>query len=354
MFGQVVEVPELNQAANLNPKVTTRVHVKCTRCDEIFLRERRQIGRQHFCATTKTINSIPHKWCNVCKQFKPFDLFGVLKTHKSGVTPNCTECRNKYRVALNRSTFKRYMGGVVKAKKSQCVRRKLKFDLTVDFLLDVWERQNGSCYYSGVPLKWHAKHKLDSCSLERISSHGGYIKDNVVWCSKALNVMKSDATLEEFYQFLSKWNFIRGTAQIRVEHKLLHPLAKTPTKSKETDAGHDLYSIQDVSIEPGTTVNVRTGIVFTVPDGHYITIEGRSSLFKHGVIPARGIIDATYTGEMIVALTNQSHENYEIKVGDRIAQLIVHESHSIDIVTVDEFSPEYNIRGTDGFGSTGK
>jgi dUTP pyrophosphatase len=141
---------------------------------------------------------------------------------------------------------------------------------------------------------------------------------------------------------------------VRVECKLIHPDAKLPVRSKQEDAGFDLTSIENKVIKPLSTIGIRTGIIFTAPSGYYFTIEGRSSLFNHGIVPARGIIDSTYCGEMIVALTNNTDTEYNVRKGDRIAQTIIHKVYGIDITNVDEFSPEYNIRGNAGFGSTGR
>ena len=77
-------------------------------------------------------------------------------------------------------------------------------------------------------------------------------------------------------------------------------------------------------------------------------------MFMRGITPNRGIIDATYCGEVIVSLVNISDEEYKVAVGDRIAQIILHKCYDAEFFVVDEFSPSYNKRGTAGFGSSGK
>ncbi len=139
-----------------------------------------------------------------------------------------------------------------------------------------------------------------------------------------------------------------------MEFKILEPGGKLPTRAKPTDAGSDLTSIENKTLLPGKLTAVDTGIALSAPDGYYITIEGRSSLFQRQVFPVRAIIDATYTGKFIVIFANFGEEPVEIKAGDRIAQLIVHKYVPFDVKIVEEFSPEYSKRGTAGFGSSGR
>jgi dUTP pyrophosphatase len=77
-------------------------------------------------------------------------------------------------------------------------------------------------------------------------------------------------------------------------------------------------------------------------------------MYKSGVIPFRGIIDGGYTGNMVISLMNVGTSTYDITKGDRVAQIVPHKIVPIDLVEVDEISPEYNIRGNNGFGSSGK
>jgi len=141
---------------------------------------------------------------------------------------------------------------------------------------------------------------------------------------------------------------------VKLETKLIHPDAKLPFRKRTTDAGWDLYSVEDVVIKPQMTKNIHTGICISAPEGYYYTIEGRSSMFMEGITPNRGIIDATYCGEVIVSLVNKSDEKYKITLGDRIAQIILHKCYDAMFSTVSEFSSDYNKRGTAGFGSSGK
>jgi dUTP pyrophosphatase len=135
---------------------------------------------------------------------------------------------------------------------------------------------------------------------------------------------------------------------------MLDERARAPYRKRRTDAGYDIYSVENVTLKPQTATIIHTGIIIAAPPGFYYTIEGRSSLWQLGIFPTRGIIDSTYCGEAIVCLVNHSEEPYEIESGDRIAQMILHRQYDARFVLVDEFSEHYDQRGTDGFGSTGR
>ena len=130
--------------------------------------------------------------------------------------------------------------------------------------------------------------------------------------------------------------------------------AKLPFRKRETDAGYDIYSAESVTLPPNQWAIVHTGIHIAAPPGFYYTIEGRSSLWIQGIFPNRGIIDATYVGEIIVYLVNTNNEPFHVDIGDRIAQMILHRQYDAEFNIVEEFSPCYSERGKDGFGSSGK
>ena len=142
--------------------------------------------------------------------------------------------------------------------------------------------------------------------------------------------------------------------EVRIEIRKLVSEAQIPFRKRKTDAGYDLYSIEDAWLQPGLAAIVKTGLAIAAPPGFYYTIEGRSSLWMQGIFPNRGIIDSTYCGETVVSLVNVSGEPFKINKGDRVAQIILHRQYDANFAPVDEFSALYNARGTDGFGSSGK
>lgn len=146
---------------------------------------------------------------------------------------------------------------------------------------------------------------------------------------------------------------VRIEAKFEDDHlAIMH--AMMPSRKRHTDAGYDLHSIEELTLQPKQSKLVRTGIRLSVPPGWYYTIEGRSSLWMIGIFPNRGIIDAGYNGEVKVSLVNVSDDEYNVARGDRIAQIILHRQYHADFVTVDKFSPAYDARGTKGWGSSGK
>lgn len=141
---------------------------------------------------------------------------------------------------------------------------------------------------------------------------------------------------------------------VRIEVVLRHKDAIIPHRSRKSDAGYDIHSLEDIKISPGDIINVNTHMAVVAPNGYYFTVEGRSSLYKAGVVPFRGVIDGGYTGDMVVSLMNVGKDPYYILKGDRIAQLVLHRLEHAEFDEVSEVSPEYNIRGSAGFGSSGR
>lgn len=129
----------------------------------------------------------------------------------------------------------------------------------------------------------------------------------------------------------------------------------TPQYAHQNDAGADLVSTEDVLLAPGERALVGTGVRIALPDGYAAFVVPRSGLAaKHGItiVNAPGTIDAGYRGEIKVALLNtDAREPYEVKAGDRIAQIILMPVPRARFLPVEEL-PE-SERGHGGFGSTG-
>lgn len=134
--------------------------------------------------------------------------------------------------------------------------------------------------------------------------------------------------------------------------KRLHPEAKVPTRGYPTDAGLDLYSIGPVCLSPGKRVLVRTGIAIALPAGKVGLVKPRSGLaVKNGIDVMAGVIDASYRGEVMVLLINLSEYLFSLEAHTRIAQLVIQDVWTPDIMVVDEL--DTGERGEKGFGSTG-
>jgi len=133
--------------------------------------------------------------------------------------------------------------------------------------------------------------------------------------------------------------------------KKLDEHAVVPFRASSLAAGYDIASSTDITIARGTRSLVSTGIAFTVPYGTYGRIAPRSGIaVKKGIQVGAGVIDRDYTGEVKVVLFNHGDEDFEIKKGDRIAQLIIEKIDTPEIQLVDELL--VSERGEGGFGST--
>lgn len=328
----------------------TKIFVECNKCHEIFLREFRHTplgsnSYKHRCSIYKIENSIQKKWCSKCQNYLEYDKFYKKKNNE--LFPYCSECN---RSRLN--NFDNWLKALLDRKQRECKNKNIDFNLTFDYLKHLWDNQHGMCAYTLIPLTFHNT-DLASAWLERINPSNGYTIGNVIWSSKGINCLKNNSSFQEFQQYLSNIN-IKHITPTRLECKIIHKDGKLPFRKRVTDAGYDLFSIEDCVIPSHGMKDVRTGIIIAAPPGYYITVEGRSGMARQGVMPFRGIIDATYCGEMMVALMNISNQDYHVKKHDRIAQIILHEQIHADFSFVEEFGPDYNQRGTSGFGDSGR
>ncbi|MCB5558770.1 dUTP diphosphatase [Anaerosalibacter bizertensis] len=141
--------------------------------------------------------------------------------------------------------------------------------------------------------------------------------------------------------------------QIKIINKSPFPLPKYKT---EGSAGVDLYAnikSQEV-LKPLERILVPTGISVSIPSGYEGQVRPRSGLaLKHGITLANavGTIDSDYRGEIKVILINLSNEDFIIKRGDRIAQLVFTKYEKVKFIEVDSLNS--TERGTGGFGHTG-
>jgi dUTP pyrophosphatase len=142
---------------------------------------------------------------------------------------------------------------------------------------------------------------------------------------------------------------------IEIALKLLDEDLPLPRYQHEGDAGFDLASRIDFIIEPGERATVPTGVAARIPRGYAGLVLPRSGLAaRHGIalVNSPGLIDAGYRGEIAVVLINtDKRQAFEIKRGDRIAQLVIQKIEEAVIIEVDRL--DETSRGAGGFGSTG-
>ena len=144
---------------------------------------------------------------------------------------------------------------------------------------------------------------------------------------------------------------------IKVLVKKLEPSVKLPSYKTNGASGMDLMAYLDKSIElkPGESCLVPTGLSVAFPKEYEIQIRPRSGLAAKNnisVLNTPGTIDSDYRGEIKVILFNHGKKNFKIHNNDRIAQMILIPVIKIELEETSEL-PD-SLRGTDGFGSTGK
>ena len=158
-----------------------------------------------------------------------------------------------------------------------------------------------------------------------------------------------------------------------IKTKKINDNATIPTRAHESDAGWDLYALEDRFIQPQHRALIKTGISFSIPDGYVGLIWPRSGLaVKKGIDVLAGVVDAGFRNEISVVLINFNLPNilfdesknsvayksmfgdsnrFVINPGDRIAQLIIERCYSADWKESDSLNE--SKRGMGGFGSTG-
>jgi dUTP pyrophosphatase len=179
--------------------------------------------------------------------------------------------------------------------------------------------------------------------------------------------------------YWEKWPVYSFTPTM-IPFKRLEAHAKSPTRNHDTDAGMDLYALEDCVVpslfnklwifikeqlkslftmnkhksefdEPILATKVKTGIALEIPIGMYGLILDRSSMGSKLIKGLAGVIDSGYRGDVTVCLANLSFHDYHIKAGDKVAQIVFHKYEALQPYEVEELTPA--DRGEKGFGSSG-
>ncbi|MGD9901463.1 MAG: dUTP diphosphatase [Spirochaetales bacterium] len=140
----------------------------------------------------------------------------------------------------------------------------------------------------------------------------------------------------------------------KIKFMKAHKDAIIPKFAHKSDAGMDLYAVENAVIKAGDFKVVATGLKMAMPFGYEAQIRARSGLAAKkgiGVLNGPATIDADYRGELGVILINHSKDDFVIEPGDRIAQMIISKLDKFEIMEV--VSLDKTRRGEGGFGSTG-
>lgn len=315
-----IDVTELPKGSH------AQVVVRCKECKETFAREFRSLSHPHACPThvlaTKT------KWCPTCfrEEFLPGGLFRDVSEFEQrpdnfdGLSSICKRCL----IQLDDNWKENDYGWVFNA----------------DELRQAVDDQQGRCWNSQEPLRLYPftvnDPKHPHLNFIRLDESKPYKYGNVALSNRV------------------RFSNFKAPKRLRLETKRLDPAAELPFRKRTTDAGYDIYSLEEKIVPAQGFATVKTGIAISPPEGYYFTVEGRSSLGLLGITPIRGIIDGTYQGELNITLVNRSTSDYHIKSKERVAQIILHEILHADFAVIEEFSPVVDGRRGDGFGSSGK
>ncbi len=140
---------------------------------------------------------------------------------------------------------------------------------------------------------------------------------------------------------------------MKIKIKKLKPEIRLPEYGHPGDAGLDLFSLEDYTIQPGERRIFPLGFALEFPFGYAAIIKDKGSLPKNGGLHTwGGVFDAGYRGEYNVGLINLGQEPYHIEKGNKLAQLVIFPVAIAELEEVNELSE--SSRGTGRFGSTGK
>jgi dUTP pyrophosphatase len=133
---------------------------------------------------------------------------------------------------------------------------------------------------------------------------------------------------------------------------MLDENAFMPTRAHETDAGLDLYAMEDIIVPAKESAVFDTGVHIELPPQSVGFIKSKSGLnVKHGIV-SEGVIDVGYTGSIKVKLYNHSGYDYKVNRGDKISQLVILPIYTPNLEVVYELGK--TERGDNGFGSSGR
>ena len=158
---------------------------RCTEC-------RNRTRKRWYLQNTKRCHDLTNKWRDTHREQSNFSAKLWRKSNPE-----------KYKQTRYKYESKSWINSRIIGKKAQCKRLGIIFDLTVDFLTEAWNNQNGKCYWLNIPITLErGKNNPLKATLDRLDPSGGYTKDNVVWSSYFANVGRGNCSSEKFLQII--------------------------------------------------------------------------------------------------------------------------------------------------------
>lgn len=294
--------------------------------------------------------------CDNC--YKSFKACPSRKKNKTTCSPKCSsELKSKLYKGLSnpkslgldkydRFFWDRFQTITLRASKKD-------MPVTIDYLhlKKMFEKQNGLCFYSNIPMRIYGKRGYDTASVDRVDNNKGYVEGNIVWSLNSINSLKRDYPIDTLVKIASGLAST-STLMDSVKIKKIRDNAIVPRRSNPLDAGFDLYvsTVKDL----GSIVEVGFGITLEPPSNLWFMCAERSSLYKRGLSLSNklGILDQPYRGEIKGVFYKNKYFKELPEVGDRLVQIIPQRQYHIDFEEVEELTK--TIRGEGGFGHTGK
>jgi len=180
----------------------------CESCGMVSNKRFRESNAKHIC---KSIIDGKKK-CFKCKEIKPIEEFSKNRSTFDGYQKCCKECFSNYESVKkgyikksneSKSDLKVYLRHKTSYLERKCKIKNLHFDLTKEFLFDLYIKQKGKCFYTGLDIKHNVGcHQFDSISVDRLNPNIGYTQDNIVLAAFAINSFKGMMSEEEFKKYL--------------------------------------------------------------------------------------------------------------------------------------------------------
>lgn len=143
--------------------------------------------------------------CKLCKEVKSLNDFPFQRNFYLSMCKQCwntTVYKNRNRDLQSQIKYK------LTCLKQRAKREKIAFEISAEFLLDLWNKQRGLCFYTDIPLTVEAGtgRKPNSMSVDRLIYNEGYTSGNIVLCADRINTMKQNATIEEMKRWMPEWH----------------------------------------------------------------------------------------------------------------------------------------------------
>lgn len=184
--------------------------VQCTHCKLIFDKPKREEANKHRCP--QIVDG--KKYCVCCKEQKDPKEFAPSNATIDKLKRICRICTRTYesnnkeklyqqKLLRRKSNLRSFLAVRLGTSKSRAIKKQMQFDLDLNFLEELFLKQEGKCYYSGVQLNLDNNAcRHDSLSTDRLDPSKGYTKDNVVFCTFNINSLKGTMNEQEFKDYL--------------------------------------------------------------------------------------------------------------------------------------------------------